>query len=140
MKKRRVLQGLPPSSAFRQRRSQRLTALLGLWVAVRRRTPIAAIRAGPELVVDADAQRRELGRHWSRTFAREVPLDELALEAFCRQWVPRFPSELAVQETAHTLARYATICQENRIVSPAEFMRLFIIVYFRIAFILIRFL
>jgi fructose-bisphosphate aldolase class I len=30
------------------------------------------------------------------------------------------PSDLAIQETAHTLARYASICQENRIVPVVE--------------------
>ena len=33
---------------------------------------------------------------------------------------PNMPSELSVQETAHTLARYAAICQENRLVPIVE--------------------
>ncbi len=31
-----------------------------------------------------------------------------------------FPSELSIQETAHSLARYASICQENRLVPIVE--------------------
>lgn len=30
------------------------------------------------------------------------------------------PSQLSIDETAHTLARYASICQENRLVPIVE--------------------